>query len=137
MSYKAAVVCLSDRAQRGEREDISGKLLVELLTESGFQEVSYSLLPDELELIEAELIRLTDMNYSLILTTGGTGLSKRDVTADATRRVIEREVPGISELIRAESFKVTKKAALSRGISGIRKSSLIINLPGSAKAVKE
>ena len=137
MSYSAAVITLSDRAYRGEREDLNGKVLLSLLKESGFSPVSYTLLPDERSLIEEALMKLSDDGVSLILTTGGTGLSARDLTPDATLAVIDKEVSGIAELIRSESFKITKKAALSRAVCGIRKRSLIINLPGSPKAVRE
>lgn len=137
MSYSAAVITLSDRAYRGEREDLSGKVLLSLLEGDGFSPVSYTLLPDDKSKIEEALMKLSDDGVSLILTTGGTGLSARDLTPDATLAVIDKEVSGIAELIRSESFKITKKAALSRAVCGIRKRSLIINLPGSPKAVRE
>ena len=134
----AAVITLSDKGYKGEREDVSGPLLVKALKEKGYQVEEYKILPDEKELLKNELINLADRrDISLVLTTGGTGFSHRDVTPEATKEVIERDAPGISEAIRYESLKFTPKAMLSRGVSGIRNKSLIINLPGSPKAVKE
>jgi molybdenum cofactor synthesis domain-containing protein len=136
--YKAAVLTLSDKGSVGERDDLSGPFLARRLNEYGFDVVEQNLLPDELMLIEKELIRLCDeAKVNLILTTGGTGFSTRDVTPEATKIVIEKEVPGIAEAIRAYSMTITKRAMLSRGVSGIRNNTLIVNLPGSLKAVQE
>ena len=131
------IVCVSDRCYRGACEDQSGKLLEALVSELSEESV-YCLVPDEREQIEQTLVRLSDENgVDVILTTGGTGFAPRDVTPEATTAVIDREAPGISEAIRAKSLAVTPNAMLSRAVSGIRGKTLIINLPGSPKAVRE
>lgn len=136
--FRAAVVTLSDKGSRGEREDQSGPLLVQMLEEAGFQIEETCILPDEQKRIEMELIRLCDKRQmDLILTTGGTGFSMRDCTPEATMAVATRNAPGIAEAIRADSMRYTRRAMLSRGVSVIRNQTLIINLPGSPKAVKE
>jgi len=131
-----AVLTLSDKGSEGKREDLSGPLIRELLKSIDAEVKYYEILPDEKELIKKKLV-----NYSkkvdLILTTGGTGLSPRDVTPDATLEVIDRQVPGIAEAMRLEGLKKTNRAMLSRAVAGVRGKSLIINLPGSPKAVKE
>jgi molybdopterin adenylyltransferase len=135
---KAVVITVSDACSRGEREDASGAALVQLLMGMGAEIVDTRILSDDLEpLVHAlnEFARRVDIN--LIVTTGGTGLGPRDNTPEATRQVIEREAPGIAEAIRAESLKVTPMAMISRGVSGVRSGALIINLPGSPKAVRE
>lgn len=138
MLYRAAVITLSDKGSIGQREDTSGKWLCENLQKKGYSVVYYKILPDEKEELQEVLKELADTGTcDLILTTGGTGLSPRDHTPEATRAVIEREVPGIAEAIRTYSIAITKRAMLSRAISGIRKQTLIINLPGSCKAVQE
>lgn len=134
----AAVITLSDKGFKGEREDLSGPLAEKLLTEAGYEVVEYILLPDERIMIEKELKRLADQRQvNLIITTGGTGFSERDVTPEATVSVCDKMARGISEAIRAYSMTITKRAMLSRAESGIRKKSLIINLPGSPKACRE
>lgn len=136
--FTAAVITLSDRCFKGENENISGPFLKEELEKRGFEIAETILLPDNKEFLKKELIRLCDQReVSLIVTTGGTGFSKKDVTPEATLEVIERVAPGIAEAIRFESMKYTKHAMLSRGVSGIRKQSLIVNLPGSPKACQE
>ncbi|WP_312105956.1 molybdopterin-binding protein [Lachnoclostridium sp.] len=136
--FQVAVITLSDKGFKGEREDKSGPLLVSILEEQGYEVVESVILPDVQSRIEKELIRLSDgRQVDLILTTGGTGLSLRDVTPEATLAVATRNVPGISEAIRAYSMEITKRAMLSRGASVLRNHTLIINLPGSPKAVKE
>lgn len=135
---RAAVITASDACSRGERADDSGMALVELLDASGADVVEKKILSDDLEpLVQtlAAIARRDDIN--LIVTTGGTGLGPRDNTPEATLRVIEREVPGIAEAIRAESLKVTQMAMISRGVAGVASGTLIINLPGSPKAVRE
>jgi molybdenum cofactor synthesis domain-containing protein len=135
---RAAVVTISDKGFRGEREDISGPLLSRLTTEMGAQVVTAHIIPDEQEQIAALLTRLADSGeVDLILTTGGTGPTPRDVTPEATRAVIEREMPGLSELLRWDGYRRTPFAVLSRGVAGIRGRTLIVNLPGSPKAVQE
>lgn len=132
------IITVSDKGSKGEREDKSGEVIKNILPKDKFEIIFYKIIPDEKEIIEDTLVNLCDNEkVDLILTTGGTGLAKRDITPEATKKVIEKEVPGISEAIRFEGFKITKNAVLSRGISGIRKNTLIINLPGSPKAVKE
>ena len=138
MSYTAAVITVSDKGYRGEREDTSGPNLVRILTEKGF-EVSYtSIVPDEPDMIKEQLVKCADeLKIALVLTTGGTGFSPRDITPEATLEVVERLTPGIPEAMRAESMKITPKGCLSRSAAGIRGRSLIINLPGSKKASAE
>ncbi len=131
------VVCVSDRCSKGICEDKSGPLISEMLSALGKTE-KYVLVPDEKEEIEKVLINLCDeKRINVVFTTGGTGFSPRDITPEATKAVLEKDVPGIAEAIRQKSLEITEKAMLSRAVSGIRKNSLIINLPGSPKAVKE
>jgi molybdenum cofactor synthesis domain-containing protein len=135
---RAAVITASDACSRSEREDASGAALAELLREIGADVVETRILSDDLEpLVQTlqEIARRDDVN--LILTTGGTGLGPRDNTPEATLKVIEREAPGIAEVVRAESLKVTPMAMISRGVAGVASGTLIINLPGSPKAVRE
>ena len=138
MAYTAAVITVSDKGARGEREDKSGPELCALALEHGYDVVCTSIIPDEIDQIKAELLRCCDeLGVRLVLTTGGTGFSPRDVTPEATMAVVERATPGIPELMRAESMKITPRGCLSRSAAGIRGRSLIINLPGSPKAAKE
>ena len=138
MMFTAAVITVSDKGARGERRDTSGPMLCELLKEHGYDVQYTSIVPDEMDQIRKELIRCSDdLGIALVLTTGGTGFSPRDVTPEAAKAVIERETPGIPELMRAESMKITPKGCLSRSIAGIRKRTLIITLPGSEKAARE
>jgi len=135
---KVGILTISDKGSKGEREDLSGKVIEEVIRKINGEVKYYQIIPDEKDIIQAELIKAVDkLHLDLILTTGGTGLGKRDVTPEATLAIIEKEVPGISEIIRSESFKKTNRAILSRGVAGIRKESLIINLPGSPKGVRE
>ena len=134
----AAVITLSDKGFKGKREDISGPTLIKKLEEEGYEIVEYILIPDDRNMLQQSLKRLCDQrDVNLILTTGGTGCAPRDITPEATKEILDKEVPGISEAIRAESLKITPHAMLSRGVSGIRNKSLIINLPGSPKACLE
>ena len=136
--FKVAILTISDRGSKGEREDSSGPLIEEMIKDLPAQAIRYEIIPDEKEQIVEALKRCADtLKADLILTTGGTGLSPRDVTPDATLEVIEKEVPGFSEAMRAESLKKTPHAMISRAICGIRGSSLIVNLPGSPKGVRE
>ena len=136
--YKAAVITVSDKGSRGERKDTSGPAICGMLAEAGYEVIHTSVLPDEKDQISAELIRCADdLKCALIITTGGTGFSQRDVTPEATLQVIEKLAPGIPEAMRAESMKITPHGCLSRETAGIRGKSLIINLPGSEKAVRE
>ena len=138
VKYKVAIITLSDKGFEGKREDLSGPAIEELLDRSVFEVTDRMLLPDDRERIEKELIVLCDeKKVDLILTTGGTGFSVRDVTPEATMAVADRNAPGIAEAIRALSLQVTKRAMLSRAVSVIRGKTLIINLPGSPKAVRE
>jgi molybdopterin adenylyltransferase len=135
---RAAVITLSDACSRGERADDSGAALVELLTGLGAEVVETRILSDDLAPLVQRLESIAKRDdINLIMTTGGTGLGPRDNTPEATRRVIEREAPGIAEAIRAESLKVTPMAMISRGVAGVASGTLIINLPGSPKAVRE
>lgn len=136
--WKAAVVTLSDKGYAGEREDKSGPLICGMLAEAGYDVRETILLPDEKEEIKKCLCKLCDDDrMDIIFTTGGTGFAPRDCTPEATMAVAERNVPGIAEAMRLASLKITPRAMLSRGVSVIRGSTLIINLPGSPKAAKE
>lgn len=137
--FKVGIITSSDKGSRGEREDLSGRVIKELVESRGYEVVKRVVLPDELELLSKEMIDMSDTyGIELILTTGGTGFSPRDITPEATNRVIDRPTPGISEAMRYHSLGITPRGMLSRGTSGIRKNkTLIINLPGSQKAVKE
>jgi molybdenum cofactor synthesis domain-containing protein len=136
--FRVGIITASDKGSKGERIDISGTAIKEIVEKNGYVVSSYCILPDEKVLLEKEMIRLADENIcDLILTTGGTGFSSRDITPEATLSVVERLAPGISEAIRAYSMTITKRAMLSRGVSGIRNQTLIVNLPGSPKAVTE
>jgi molybdenum cofactor synthesis domain-containing protein len=135
---KTAILTISDKGSKGEREDITGPSIKKILNEDIYSIEFYKIIPDEIDVIEKELLILSDeLNFELILTNGGTGFSKRDVTPEATERVIIKKVPGIAEAMRLNSLKITPKAMLSRAISGIRNNTLIINLPGSPKAATE
>ena len=136
--YRVGIITSSDKGAAGEREDLSGPAIETMLPSSLYQVVSYRILPDEMEELKGEMIRLSDEEQcDLILTTGGTGFSPRDITPEATLAVCDRMAPGIAEAIRAYSLTITKRAMLSRAVSGMRGKTLIINLPGSPKAVKE
>lgn len=138
MKYTAGVITISDKGAKGERVDTSGPALVSMLEGAGWEVVHTGLLPDEKEQIKSELIRCADeLGLQLVLTTGGTGFSPRDITPEATLAVVERETPGIPEAMRAESMRITPRGCLSRGAAGIRGRTLIINLPGSEKAARE
>ena len=138
MSYSAAVITISDKGYRGEREDTSGPNLVQILKKNGFDVTYTSLLPDERDMIREELRKCCDeLGIALVLTTGGTGFSPRDITPEAAMDIIERPTPGIPEAMRAESMRITPKGCLSRSVAGIRKRTLIITLPGSKKASEE
>ena len=137
-AFTAAWITLSDKGSQGIREDESGPLIGRILEENGYEVVETLLIPDEEDILKNELIRLSDQRQvNLVMTTGGTGFSPRDITPEATIEVCERMTPGISEAIRAYSMTKTPRAMLSRAASGIRGKTLIINLPGSPKAVRE
>ncbi len=136
--YAFAVVTMSDKGARGEREDSSGAYLQERLAQEGFELQSYQVIPDQKQVIVDHLKMLADtMSIPLIVTTGGTGVSPTDVTPEAMSEVLDQELPGMAEAMRSASLLKTSRAMLSRGKAGIRKTSLIINMPGSLKAVKE
>ena len=136
--FTVGIITSSDKGYRGEREDKSGQVIEEIVSQNGFKVIKKVVLPDEKEMLEKEMINMCDnLNVNLLLTTGGTGFSKRDITPEATKSVIEREALGIVEAIRFYSLQITKRAMLSRATSGIRQNTLIINLPGSPKACKE
>jgi len=135
--YRFGVITASDKAFRGEREDKSGLLIRELLAPLGTVE-EYRVLPDDREAIKAALLQMADeLGLDLVLTTGGTGLGPRDVTPDATREVMDREVPGLAEAMRAKGLEQTPHAMLSRALAGTRGRTLIVNLPGSPRGVRE
>ena len=136
--YNAAVITISDKGYLGQREDTSGPNLVRILTEKGFEVTYTAIIPDDRDMIQAELLKCADeLGIALVLTTGGTGFSPRDITPEAAMDVIERPTPGIPEAMRAESMRITPKGCLSRSVAGIRGRSLIITLPGSKKASQE
>ena len=136
--YTAAVITISDKGYLGQREDTSGPNLVRILTEKGFEVTYTAIIPDDREMIKAELLKCADeKSIALVLTTGGTGFSPRDITPEAAMDIIERPTPGIPEAMRAESMRITPKGCLSRSVAGIRRRSLIITLPGSKKASAE
>ena len=138
MGYRAAIITASDSGYAGQREDLSGPAARELLEQAGYQVAYYALLPDDRTMLAQELARLCDEDAAaLVVTTGGTGFSPRDCTPEATMDVVERPTPGIPEAMRAYSAQLTNRAMLSRAAAGIRKGTLIVNLPGSPKAVRE
>jgi molybdenum cofactor synthesis domain-containing protein len=138
MTIRFGILTLSDRSSRGERADVSGPALLQLIQAEGWSVVKQDILPDEEIAIRQRLIEWTnDGQLDVILTTGGTGVAPRDVAPEATRAVIEREVPGLAEAMRAASLKITPHAMLSRVVTGIRGHTLIINLPGSPKGAVE
>lgn len=135
---RVVIITSSDSGYRGEREDLSGPAIREIVEAGGYEVVEEILLPDEREMLADAMKKIADENRAeLILTTGGTGFSPRDCMPEATQDIIERQVPGIPEAMRAYSLQFTKRAMLSRAAAGIRKRTLIVNLPGSPKAVRE
>ena len=135
---RTVVITISDKGSKGKREDKSGKVIKEMMTEINSEIVDYKIIPDERVIIKEELEIIADSDKAdLVLTTGGTGFAKRDITPEATAEVIEKEVPGIPEKMRMDTVKITPMAALSRAKAGIREKTLIVNLPGSPKAVRE
>jgi len=136
--FKAAVITVSDKGSVGQRIDTAGPLICEMLAGAGFRIAHTSIIPDEREIIEREIIKCADeMDIALVMTTGGTGFAPRDVTPEATIAICDRLTPGIPEAMRLESLKITPRAALSRSQAGIRGKTLIVNLPGSPKAARE
>ena len=136
--YKVAVLTISDKCSGGKREDKSGKIVQELVKNLPGKVIKYEIIPDEPDMIKEKLKSFCDdLKVDLVLTDGGTGFTSRDFTPEATKEVIEREVPGIPEAMRTECLKFTKRAMLSRAIAGIRKKTLIVNLPGSSRGAKE
>jgi len=135
--FRVAVVTASDKGSRGEREDESGRVIEDIVVTLGWELVGTRIVPDDIEVIIETLVELCDDRADLVLTTGGTGFAPRDNTPEATLAVVERQVPGLAEAMRAETGKRTPRAILSRGVAGIRKRTLIVNLPGSPKAVRE
>ncbi len=135
--FKIGIVTMSDSAASGKRQSTSDKVIIKMIKKLGVIRAQ-SIIPDNEEVIMKELKKLVDkLKLDLIITTGGTGLSPRDVTPEATKKVIDKDVPGIAEALRFATFKTSPQAILSRAVTGVRKHSLIINLPGSPKAVKE
>ncbi len=136
--FTFAVLTMSDKGSRGEREDTSGPCLVQILLEMGFKQQAYTIIPDTVDAIKKMVINwVDDDGIDLIVTTGGTGVAPTDLTPEAMADIIEKDIPGMAEAMRAESLKKTPNAVLSRGRAGIRGDSLIINLPGSEKAARE
>lgn len=138
MKYRAALITMSDKGSKGLREDTAGDAIVDILEQNGWEVEYRTLIPDDMEQIKAELLKCADeLGVVLTVTCGGTGFSLRDVTPEATLAVVDREVRGIPEAMRAESMKITPMGMLSRAAAGLRKQTLIINLPGSRKAATE
>ena len=135
--FTAAVVTVSDKGAAGEREDLSGAVVRDILEGAGIEVVRREIVPDEANVLSELLVALCDQGIDLIVTTGGTGVSPRDVTPEATLAVIEKEIPGMAEAMRAESLKVTPHAMISRAVCGLRGGALILNLPGSPKGARE
>ncbi|NLN15523.1 MAG: MogA/MoaB family molybdenum cofactor biosynthesis protein [Tissierellia bacterium] len=136
--FKVGIITASDKGYSGEREDLSGRLIADIMTKKGYEVVRQVIVPDEAEDLRREMLHMADeLRVDLILTTGGTGFSKRDITPEVTIEVCDRMANGIAEAIRFYSLSITPRAMLSRAVSGIRAETLIINLPGSPKAVKE
>jgi molybdenum cofactor synthesis domain-containing protein len=135
---RAKILVLSDAVSRGERVDLSGPAVRDALEAGGWQVAAIEVLPDELDTIQQRLQALTDADdCDAVVTAGGTGVGPRDVTPEATRAVMEKDIPGLAELMRAEGIKKTRRAVLSRGIVGVRKGKLIVNLPGSPRGARE
>ena len=138
MAIRTAILTVSDMCAQGKREDTSGQIIKDMLPEDKFEVCEKTIVPDDYETITKTLRRFSDVQKAqVVLTTGGTGLGPRDVTPEATTAVCDRRVPGFSEILRCESYKKTPNAVLSRGVSAMRDNTLIINLPGSPKAVRE
>jgi len=138
MAIRVAILTISDSCARAERDDLSGQIIKDMLPEDKFEVCEKTIVPDDYETITKTLRRFADeQKAQVVLTTGGTGLGPRDVTPEATTAVCDRRVPGFSEILRCESYKKTPNAMLSRGVSAMRDNTLIINLPGSPKAVRE
>lgn len=136
--YKVGIITASDKGAIGERVDVSGPTIKEIVENYGYEVLELIVVPDDKQILEETMIRLSDeLKCDLVLTTGGTGFSMRDITPEATKNICERDCLGIVEAIRAYSMTITKRAMLSRAYAGIRNQTLIINLPGSPKAVKE
>ncbi|MEK7772978.1 MAG: MogA/MoaB family molybdenum cofactor biosynthesis protein [Deltaproteobacteria bacterium] len=132
------ILTMSDKGSRGEREDLSGREIERMIRDLPAEVKAYEVIPDEAEVIKSKLMEYADVKkLDIVITTGGTGVTPRDVTPEATMAVIERELPGMAEAMRAESLKKTPNAMISRAVCGIRKETLIINLPGSPRAVRE
>jgi len=138
VTIHAGIITVSDKGSRGEREDLSGREIIAMLKTIGVEVLHTMIIPDEQNIIKQALMEYTDIKkLDLVLTTGGTGVSPRDVTPDATLQVVEKEVPGMAEAMRRESGAFTPHAMISRAVTGVRGTSLIINLPGSPKGVRE
>ena len=138
MAYRVQVITISDKGSRGERIDTSGPAVKKMMEAQGFAVAEVIIVPDETDIIADAIRQATDREKAdVVVTTGGTGLSPRDVTPEATRMVIDRDLPGFAEIMRSESYRITPHAVISRAISGIRGRSLVINLPGSERAAVE
>ena len=136
--FTAGIITVSDKGSQGKREDLSGPAIAEMLMGAAIEIKTTIIIPDEIDQIQKAIINFADVEeLDLILTTGGTGVSPRDLTPDATLKVIDKEIPGMSEAMRYQSSKITPHAMISRAVAGIRRHSLIINLPGSPKGAKE
>ena len=136
--FELGILTCSDKGSLGQRDDLSGKLIQEFLEKNGFHLNSYSIIPDDIETIKSNLIQLSDLNtIDLIITTGGTGVTKRDVTPEATEAIIEKKILGIPEIMRIKCFDLNPLSIISRAVCGYRNKTLIVNLPGNPKAIDE
>ena len=136
--YNAAVITVSDRGAKGEREDLSGPVIIDILNKNSIVVSDYTIIPDEIELLSRKMMEFSDVKgLDFIFTTGGTGIAPRDVTPEATIKVLDRVLPGLGEAMRAKSLQITPMAMLSRAVAGVRGKTLIINLPGSPKGATE
>ena len=136
--FELAILTCSDKGSLGQREDLSGKLIQEFFEKKGFHLYSYKIIPDDLETIKTHLLKLSDIDkLHLIITTGGTGVTSRDVTPDATSAIVEKEILGIPEIMRVKTFDINPLSIISRAVCGYRNKTLIINLPGNPKAINE
>lgn len=136
--FTVGIITASDKGSKGEREDLSGKVIAQIVRDKGYKIIRQTIVPDEAEDLKREIVHMADeLKVDLILTTGGTGFSKRDITPEVTVELCDRMANGIAEAIRYYSLSITPRAMLSRAVSGIRGETLIVNLPGSPKAVKE
>ncbi|MBS96594.1 MAG: MogA/MoaB family molybdenum cofactor biosynthesis protein [SAR202 cluster bacterium] len=136
--FELGIITCSDKGSKGQRDDLSGKLIQEILEKNGFHLYFYAVIPDDFDTIKAQLVELSDIDeIDLIITTGGTGITKRDVTPEATKAIVEKEILGIPEIMRVKTYDLNPLSIISRSVCGYRNKTLIINLPGNPRAISE